>query len=217
MEPQTVVEVNPEPSTLNLEQETRKMNIFQIRIDVARYRPKIWRRLLVRSDLPLYDFHMTIQIAMGWENSHLHQFIKGKKFYSERLADDWTWDDLSNIDYEGMIISDLLEKAKDKIEYEYDFGDGWIHDVILEKVLLPDETMKAPVCIDGALACPPEDCGGIWGYASMLEILKDPGHEQYEETLEWVGETFNPEFFDIEAVNKLLKKHIKYRKSSAKP
>jgi hypothetical protein len=193
------------------------MNIFQIRIDVARYRPKIWRRLLVRSDLPLYDFHMTIQIAMGWENSHLHQFIKGKKFYSERLADDWTWDDLSNIDYEGMIISDLLEKAKDKIEYEYDFGDGWIHDVILEKVLLPDETMKAPVCIDGALACPPEDCGGIWGYASMLEILKDPGHEQYEETLEWVGETFNPEFFDIEAVNKLLKKHIKYRKSSAKP
>ena len=187
------------------------MNTFQIRIDLARYRPKIWRRLLVRSDLPLPGFHWTIQIAMGWENSHLHQFIKDKKFYSERLTDDWTWDDLSNVDYKGMKISDLLKKAKDKIEYEYDFGDGWIHDITLEKVLPPDETMKSPVCTDGALASPPEDCGGIWAYAGMLEILKDPGHEQYEETLEWVGDTFDPGLFDIEAVNKLLKK-IKYSK-----
>ena len=159
------------------------MNTFQIRIDLARYHPKIWRRLLIRSDLPLYDFHLAIQIAMGWENSHLHQFIKNKKYYSEQLDEDWGWNDATNVDYEGMIKSDLLEKAKDKIEYEYDLGDGWIHDVILEKILPPDETMKSPVCIDGALASPPEDCGGIWGYAQMLKILKDLGHEQHAETL----------------------------------
>ena len=193
------------------------MNTFRIRIDLARYRPKIWRRLLIRSDLPLYDFHLAIQIAMGWENSHLHQFIKDKTFYSERLEDDWTWDDSHNKDYEGMIISDLLIKEKDKIEYEYDFGDGWVHEIKLEKILPADEAMKSPVCTDGALASPPEDCGGIWGYAQMLEILKDPGHGQHEETLEWVGETFDPEFFDIEAVNKLLKKHLRYSKSIPKP
>ncbi len=188
------------------------MNTYQIRIDLARYRPKIWRRLLIRSDLPLSGFHLAIQIAMGWENSHFHQFIKDKKFYSERLEEDWTWDDRHNVDYSEMHVSDLLTTEKDKIEYEYDFGDGWVHEIKLEKILPADNTMKSPVCTDGALACPPEDCGGIWGYAQMLEALKDPHHEQHEETLEWIGEEFDPELFDIETVNKLLKKHLKYSK-----
>lgn len=192
------------------------LTTFQIRTDLARYRPKIWRRLLVRSDLPLSDFHMAIQIAMGWDNSHLHQFIKIKKFYSERLDDDWGWNDATNVDYEGMIIADLLEEAKEKIEYEYDFGDGWVHEIKLEKILPADETLKSPVCIDGALACPPEDCGGIWGYAQMLGILKDPSHEEYEETLEWVGKEFDPEFFDIGTLNKLLAKHSKYKRTASK-
>ena len=191
------------------------MNTYQIRIDLARYRPKIWRRLLIRSDLPLSGFHLAIQIAMGWENSHLHQFIKDKKFYSERLEEDWTWDDRHNVDYSEMHVSDLLTTEKDKIEYEYDFGDGWVHEIKLEKILPADNTMKSPVCTDGALACPPEDCGGIWGYAQMLEALKDPRHEQHEETLEWIGEEFDPELFDIEVVNKLLKKHVKYKNSKA--
>jgi hypothetical protein len=172
------------------------MSTYQLRIELARYRPKIWRRLLVKADLPLDDLHMTIQIAMGWENCHLHQFIKDRKFYSERLKEDWGWNDSHNVDYKGMVISDLLLKEKDKIEYEYDFGDGWIHDIVLEKILPPDSTMKSPVCTGGALACPPEDCGGIWGYAQMLEILKDPTFEAYEETLEWVGEEFDPGRFN---------------------
>ena len=189
------------------------MKIFQIQIALARYKPKIWRRLLIRSDLLLSDFHRAIQIAMGWQNSHLHQFMKDGVFYTDYIDDGLDWGDVKNVDYEGMIISDLLEKEKEKIEYEYDFGDGWIHDVTLEKIIPADETMKSPVCTGGAIACPPEDCGGIWGYANLLEILKHPDDEEYEGYIEWLGGKFNPEHFDKEAVNKLLKRYIKYTKS----
>lgn len=188
------------------------MEIYQIQIVLARFRPKIWRRILVQPDLPLSDFHLAIQIAMGWENSHLHQFIKNKTFYTERLKDDWSWGDLNNVDYKDLKISDLLTKVKDKIEYEYDFGDSWHHDILLEKILPADNKTKYPICIDGQLSCPPEDCGGIWGYKNLLEILDNPKHEEHEEFLEWVGEEFDPEKFDKDSINKVFKKFIKFRK-----
>jgi hypothetical protein len=98
----------------------------------------------------------------------------------------------------------LLVKAKEKIIYEYDFGDSWEHEVILEKILPFDEKMKYPVCLAGEMNCPPEDCGGIWGYADMLEIVKQPDHEEYESYMEWLGDDFAPEDFDINEVNELL-------------
>lgn len=179
--------------------------IYQIQIALKRFKPKIWRRLLIPSDLLLSDFHKVIQTSMGWTNSHLHQFIKNRTFYTVKMQDDDLWDEMDNVDYKEIKISDLLKKEKDKIVYEYDFGDGWEHDIILEKILPPDNNTKHPICLTGKMNCPPEDCGGIWGYSDMLEILKDPDHEEYESYIEWLGEEFDPTYFDKDEVNELLR------------
>lgn len=182
--------------------------IFQIQIALKGFKPKIWRRILIPSDLLLSDFHKIIQTTMGWTNSHLHQFIKNRTFYSVKHPNDDMWDEMDNVDYmENKIrISDLIQTEKDKIIYEYDFGDGWEHDIILEKVLPFDIMIKYPICLTGKMNCPPEDCGGIWGYSDMLEILKQPDHEEYESYLEWLGGDFDPEYFDKDDINKKLKK-----------
>jgi len=178
--------------------------IFQIQIALKGFKPKIWRRILIPSDLLLSDFHMVIQKTMGWTNSHLHQFIKNRTFYTLRMQDDDLWDEMDNVDYKKMKISDLLKIEKEKIVYEYDFGDSWEHDIILEKILPIDNNIKYPVCLTGKMNCPPEDCGGVWGYSDMLEVLKNPDHEEYESYIEWLGEEFDPEFFDKNEINKLL-------------
>ncbi len=176
---------------------------LQIQIVLRGSKPKIWRRILVPSDLLLPDFHKIIQTTMGWTNTHLHQFIKNRTFYIQK--DDDFWEETNNVDYSEVKISDLLKKEKDKIIYEYDFGDGWEHDIILEKIDTNRENQNIPVCLDGKNNCPPEDCGGIWGYSEMLEILKHPDHEQYEEYLEWLGEEFDPKYFDKNEINEMLK------------
>jgi len=179
--------------------------IYQIQIALLRFRPKIWRRILVPSDTLLSNFHDIIQITMGWEDCHLHQFIKNQMFYTLKMQDDFFWDEMGNhVDYKKMKISDLLKKEKDKMIYEYDFGDGWEHNIVLEKILPVDENMKYPVCLAGKMNCPPEDCGGVWGYASMLEILEQPDHEEYDHYVEWLGEDFDPEYFNKDEINKIL-------------
>jgi hypothetical protein len=179
-------------------------NIYQIHISLKGFSPKIWRRILVQSDLLLSDFHKIIQTSMGWTNSHLHHFIKNRKFYTLRTKDDDLWYEMDNVDYKNMKIYDLLKKNKERIIYEYDFGDSWEHDIILEKILPFDARMKYPVCIEGKKNCPPEDCGGVWGYSDMLEILKQPDHEEYDSYIEWLGGEFDPEYFDKDEVNDLL-------------
>ncbi len=178
--------------------------IYQIKISLRGSKPNIWRRLLIPSDLLLSDYHIIIQSSMGWTNSHLHQFIKGTTFYRGWDEDDDFWDEFDNVDYKKIKISALLKKEKDKIIYEYDFGDGWEHDIVLEKILAEDGKTKYPVCLKGKMNCPPEDCGGIWGYQNMLQILQQPKHEEYDSYLEWLGGGFDPEEFDIEYVNELL-------------
>jgi len=179
--------------------------IYQIQIALKGSKPKIWRRVLVPSDLPVPDFHKIIQTTMGWTNSHLHHFAKGNQYYAPPAPEDDLWFESNDIDYTKMKINELLQSEKDKIEYEYDFGDGWRHNIVLEKILPYDETKTYPVCVAGKRNCPPEDCGGIWGYEAMLEALKHPNpeSEDYQYYIELVGDNFDPEDFDKEIVNDL--------------
>ena len=178
---------------------------YQIQIALRGSKPKIWRRILVPSDLLLSDFHKIIQTTMGWTNSHLHQFIQNRTFYTRRMEDDGFWDEMDNVDYSKIKVSDLLKKEKDRITYEYDFGDSWEHDIILEKIEKNGTNKNIPTCLTGKNNCPPEDCGGIWGYSDMLEILKHPDHEEYEEYVEWLGEEFDLKNFDKIKINERLK------------
>ena len=179
--------------------------IYQIQIALKNFRPKIWRRLLIPSDLKLSDLHKVIQSTMGWTNSHLHQFIKGKTFYTVKMPGDDMWGSMNQVDYKKLKISDLLPYEKEKIVYEYDFGDSWEHTITLEKILPVDKSIKYPVCTAGKMRCPPEDCGGVWGYENLLGILKNPQHEKYEDMIEWLeDDEYDPEEFDIEEVNELL-------------
>jgi len=179
---------------------------YQIQIALKRSNPKIWRRVLVPSDILLPDFHKIIQTTIGWTNSHLHQFIHNSTFYTRKMQDDDFWDEFNNVDHSNIKLSKLLKEEKDSIVYEYDFGDGWEHNIVLEKIETATDKQILPVCLAGKNNCPPEDCGGTWGYESLLEILKDPTHEEYEEYLEWLGDDFDPTYFNKEEVNELLKK-----------
>ncbi|MCF8371858.1 MAG: plasmid pRiA4b ORF-3 family protein [Bacteroidales bacterium] len=174
-------------------------SIYQIKISLIGSKPPIWREVLVPSNILMPDLHDVIQITMGWSNSHMHQFVKDRQFFGPPLDDDdWGSD---TIDYNKYKLDLFLKKEKDKLVYEYDFGDSWRHDIVLQKILPYDAKQPLPFCIKGKNNCPPEDCGGVWGYADMLEILKDPKHEEYDDYLDWLGEDFDPEYFDVDEVN----------------
>ena len=172
-------------------------NIYQIKISLIGAKPPIWRTVLVPSNLKLAAFHDVIQVAMGWTDSHLHQFIANNVFYG--IPDDDF--ELEMEDESKYKLSQLLKKEKESIIYEYDFGDSWEHKILLEKILPFDTKMALPVCIKGKRACPPEDCGGIWGYEELLKTISDPKHPDYENMLEWLGGEFDPEEFDLEEIN----------------
>ncbi|MBI4526872.1 MAG: plasmid pRiA4b ORF-3 family protein [Deltaproteobacteria bacterium] len=178
--------------------------IYQLKITLKYSHPPIWRRVQVPGDMTLGKLHGVIQAAMGWYDSHLHQFIVGKAYYGLPSFDEVS--ELELNDERKVGLSKVLSKSKQKIVYEYDFGDSWQHEILLEKIVPPDSKTRYPICLGGARACPPEDCGGIGGYASFLQAISDPGHEEHKETLEWVGGEFDPEAFDLEAANRALKR-----------
>jgi hypothetical protein len=177
-------------------------NIYQIKVTLKDAKPPIWRRLLVPGNIKLNRLHVTLQIAMGWTDSHMHQFIAGREYYSTPDPDF----DFDCKPESKTKLDDLLKKEKTSIIYEYDFGDGWEHKIVLEKILPFTTDFKAPVCLKGVGACPPEDCGGPFGYAHMLEVIGNPGHPEHDEMVEWLGcDDFDPDFIDIEDVNEGLK------------
>ncbi|MDT0617513.1 plasmid pRiA4b ORF-3 family protein [Salinisphaera sp. P385] len=175
-------------------------SVFQIRVVLEGVEPSAWRRLLIPGAIDLAALHDILQRAMGWTDSHLHQFIAGEQRFGipDPEFDDGTSDEV------GVPIARFLIRAGDSLIYEYDFGDGWEHRIALEDVTDSDDRQDLPLCIGGAGACPPEDVGGIGGYEEFLAALDDPGHPDHDELAEWIDSDFDPERFDLEEVNRRL-------------
>ena len=132
----------------------------------------------------------------------MYLFHFGKTDYGE------THPELDHVEDQWEVrLCDVAPKARKKFYWEYDMGDSWLHEIVVEKIAPAEAPLKgAAVCLDGARACPPEDCGGIGGYENLLSILRDPKHEEHASMLDWVGEEFDPEAFDLAAVDKSLRR-----------
>lgn len=177
---------------------------YQFKIFLEGIKPKIWRRIQVPEDYTFWDFHVAIQDAMGWEDYHLHEFEIVNPQTGERnligIPFDDDWGDVAVLPGWKIPISSYFSASNKKATYQYDFGDSWDHKITLEKILPLDPGATYPRCLAGERSCPPEDCGGIWGYEELLEIMKDPHHEEYKERMEWLGDGFDPEDFNPDSI-----------------
>lgn len=183
-------------------------NIYHLKVVLAGPKPLIWRRLRLPGDAHLGWLHAVLQIALGWTNSHLHHFLtSGARYTDLHCIEDAVLDGEPDRDERKATLAQIAPGEGAQFGYEYDFGDSWEHHITVEKILPPDTgAAKTAICLDGARACPPEDCGGIWGYENLLKILKNPKHPEHKDMKEWLGGSFDPIAFDLANVNASLKK-----------
>ncbi|MFW5915126.1 MAG: plasmid pRiA4b ORF-3 family protein [Planctomycetota bacterium] len=177
--------------------------VCQLYIALVGIKPEIWRRFRVSSDITLDRLHQIIQGVMGWENCHLHQFIVGDRYYGVPQGESMPWGPKTR-DEGGARLRQIVSGEGDQFSYEYDFGDSWEHVLEVEKIIPADEAGETPLCIDGEMACPPEDCGGRFGYARIQKYFKDPESVDPGEPWSMVVKDFDPEEFDLEEVNRWL-------------
>jgi hypothetical protein len=177
--------------------------ILQIHVSLLESDPPIWRRVLLSSSTRLPRLHTILQVVMGWENYHLHEFRAATERYGPLGSED-PYDDRLQ-DEATVTVGRLLREPGDTLEYEYDFGDSWLHTLVLEKVQAPAPGLSYPVCIEGAQACPPEDAGGMHGYYHYLRVIVDPTHEEHQDLVNWRGPGFDPSAFSLPRINASLK------------
>jgi hypothetical protein len=182
--------------------ETQGSKVYELKLELLEIEPSIWRRLLVCDSLTLAQLHDVIQAAMGWTNSHLHEFIAGEHSYSDP---DFEIEEAKS-EYRYRLAR-LAPRVTNTIAYRYDFGDGWEHQIRVERIIEDDKRYSGtPVCLAGAGRCPPDDCGGPWGYRNFLEAIGNKKHKEHEALLQWVGGSFDPNYFNLDEVNALLRK-----------
>lgn len=175
---------------------------YQLKVTLRGTKPPIWRRVVVPGDLTLQRLHRVLQDAMGWQDCHLHSFTIHGTDFGVPDRDGWGGPDFEP--EKQYRLEDLVgEKAR--FSYTYDFGDSWVHGILVEKVTPGD--VPTPRCIAGARACPPEDCGGTWGYGELVEALADSSHERHAELAGWVPPGWMPERFDLALADRLVAKH----------
>src|SRR3989338_6598283 len=175
----------------------KSTQVYQFKISLENVKPLIWRRIQVPETYTFWDLHVAIQDSMGWLDYHLHQFdlINPQIRRKEEIGIPDEDGELEILPGWEIPISSYFSLENKKADYLYDFGDGWEHMIVIEKILPQEQGSRYPVCIAGERACPPEDCGGTWGYENLLEIIKDKKHEEYKRMMEWLGGKFNPEEF----------------------
>jgi hypothetical protein len=177
--------------------------VHTIKVTLRGSKPPIWRRLQVRSDCTLAQLHGVIQTAFGWEDYHMWAFEAAGEQYG--IADR----ELEIRSAAAKRLSQVAPSAGDRLSYTYDFGDDWEHDIVVEAVGDAEPAVSYPRCVAGRRACPPEDCGGIWGYGDLLEILADPADKEHADRLEWLGLSsaagFDPGAFDLDQINSGLR------------
>jgi hypothetical protein len=175
--------------------------VLQLRIALEDIHPRVWRRVLVPGSVHMDKLHRMFQAAMGWEDYHLHYFnVDGSRFgmHFDEYPDD-------EVDEKTVTVQSAIGDARG-LSYEYDFGDSWTHEVVVEAKWRMPIGLKFAVCVDGQHACPPEDCGGVSGFRRLLEALADPNDDEHEEYLRWVGGAFDPFAFDLGAANAALQR-----------
>ena len=179
--------------------------IVTLKITLLRAKPPIWRRLEVPAAYNLGELHSVLSAAMGWLDSHLHMFDVDGREYS--ISDDDIWIDTDPpLPEESVTLADLVRDGVKRFGYWYDFGDSWHHDVVIEKTAPPEAGVFYPRCVAGRRACPPEDCGGLWGFAELQEVMADPRHPEHDELKYWYGRDFDPTAFSAGEVSELLRK-----------
>jgi Plasmid pRiA4b ORF-3-like protein len=183
--------------------------VYQFKITLLETQPPIWRRIQV-GDCTLDKLHEHIQTAMGWTNSHLHHFRIVGRLYGDPMLLEETFEELNYADSTRTRLSDILPEGgqRFRFEYQYDFGDSWQHEVLFEGRLPSEPKPSDPLCLEGERACPPEDVGGVWGYADFLQAIADPENEQHEEMRQWIGRRFNPEAFNPVVATKRMKRGL---------
>lgn len=187
-----------------------------LKITLLGLRPPVWRRVRVAGDSTLRMLHRVIQAAMGWHDSHLHEFEIGDRRYGE--PDDEPWPGAERIFSEANVkLGALIGQHVKQFRYVYDFGDDWEHQIVVENVEPLDPAQPCPALITGKRACPPEDCGGIYGYLHLLEVLADPGHEEHAELSEWIDAPLDPEHLDLEATRREVARLVPRRRATRKP
>jgi hypothetical protein len=175
--------------------------IYELHIQLAGIEPPIWRRLLVPATITLPELHEVLQLAMGWTNSHLHSFEFGDRAFSSTDAE---FEELCMLDEAEYTLETALADYR-KFVYEYDFGDSWHHHIKVQSVLHPNPDLPYPLCVAGARAAPPEEVGGVRGYKEFLSAISDPTHDERDRMLIWAGGAFDPEGFDLNAINRTLR------------
>jgi hypothetical protein len=173
--------------------------VYQVKVTLHRAKPPIWRRLRLPAATTLAQLHQVIQVAFGWEDAHLHAFEVGGRRYSR--PDFELWDEAA--DEANARLRDLASRPGARLRYTYDFGDSWEHDLLVEDIL-PSDGVAHAVCLTGRRAGPPEDCGGVWGYGELCDILADPSHPDHAERVQWLGRPYDPAAFDKDAINRSL-------------